>query len=261
MRASLKKCGRIVVKAGTSILTGEDDRISGKNLARVGSEILELIRQKKQPVLVSSGAIAFGMQAAGLKRRPQSMAPLQACAAIGQGKLMQAYEYFFSSRGVHAAQLLLTRDGLETPKRFLAARHTFEELFRMKAVPVVNENDTVATEEIAFGDNDVLSVQVAHVIHADLVILLSDVDGFTLTDGSRIREVSSEEEIDRELVKHLKDTRKEKTVGGMRAKLAAARTAMRLGLPLVIVNGHEDRVVQRTLAGEDLGTLFMKGKG
>ena len=126
----------------------------------------------------------------------------------------------------------------------------------MKALPIVNENDSVATEEIAFGDNDVLSVQISHLIHADLLIILSDVDGFYLKDKSRLRLVPSEEEIDKTLVHHLKDTKKERTVGGMRAKLRAARTAMRLGVPLMIVNGHEESIIQRAIAGEDVGTLF-----
>lgn len=221
-----------------------------------------MIQRKKEVVLVSSGAIAFGMEVAGTERRPKEMPRLQACAAIGQGKLMHAYEEFFSRRGLHTAQVLLTRDALESRKRFLAARQTMEELFRMHVLPIVNENDTVATEEIAFGDNDILSVHVAHLVHADLLIILSDVDGFYLTDSSRVREVRSEEKIERELAGHLKDRTREKTVGGMRAKLAAARAAMRLGVPLLIADGHREGVLTRMLAGEDLGTLFFpRGRG
>ena len=258
MRNLLKTRKRIVVKAGTSILTSSGGRISGKNLERLGSQLLEFMRQKKEIVLVSSGAIAYGMESAGFAKRPKEMPRLQACAAIGQGKLMYAYENFFSRHGVHTAQILLTRDGLETRSRFLAARQTLEELFKMKALPIVNENDTVATEEIAFGDNDILSVHVAHVIKADLLIILSDVDGFYLRDGSRIKEVASASEIDNVLVHHLRDAQKEKTVGGMRAKLKAARVAMGLGVPLLMVNGREERILQRALEGEDVGTLFGK---
>ncbi len=257
LRESITPSKRIVIKAGTSILTSAEGHISDKNLKRLGEMILGLERDKRQVVLVSSGAIAFGMEALHLKQRPKEMPRLQACAAIGQGRLMHAYEQFFSARGLKTAQLLLTRDGLEDRKRFLAARRTLNELFRMKALPIINENDTVATEEIAFGDNDILSVQVAHLVHADLLVLLSDVDGFYLKDGSRVRTVSSEEEIDRELVRHLKDSQKEKTVGGMKAKLQAARAAMHLGVSLVIVNGHEDNVVQKVLQGEDVGTIFL----
>lgn len=257
MRKRFKGCARIVVKAGTSILTSREGRISKRNLARLGTEILGLLKQKKEVVLVTSGAIAFGMEVAGAHRRPGKMARLQACAAVGQGKLMHAYEEFFSKRGVHTAQVLLTRDALETRERFLAARHTLSELFQMKALPIVNENDTVATEEIAFGDNDILSVHVARLVHADLLVILSDVDGFYLHGGSRVREVRSRAEIDGKLTAHLRDTAKEKTVGGMRAKLAAARVAMRFGIPLLIANGHEAGILGRILDGQDAGTFFV----
>lgn len=257
MRELLKQSQRVVVKAGTSILTSAEGHFSAKSMERLGRELVGLLRRKKEVVLVSSGAIALGMEAAGLKQRPKEMPRLQACAAIGQGKLMHAYEQFFLKRGIHTAQLLLTRDGLEDRVRFLRARQTLEELLRLKTLPIVNENDTIATEEIAFGDNDILSVHVAHLVRADLLIILSDVNGFYLKDGSRVRQVSNQKEIDGELVKHLKDERKEKTVGGMKAKLAAARTAMRLGLPLLLVNGHEEGILRLALAGDDVGTLFL----
>ncbi len=256
MRQQLKFSIRVVVKAGTSILTSEDGKISSRNLARLGGAVERVLKAGKQAVLVSSGAIAYGMQAMGFLKRPKEMARLQACAAIGQGKLMHAYEEFFLSKGLTTAQILLTRDGLEDRTRFLAARKTLEELFSLGVLAIVNENDTVATDEIAFGDNDILSVQVAHLVGADLLVILSDVDGFYLRDGSRIREVASEAEIDTELVKHLRDKRKEKTVGGMRAKLKAAKLAMRLGIPLLMVSGHEANSLERALAGEDVGTLF-----
>ena len=259
-RRSLFQSRRIVIKAGTSILTSHAGRISQKSLKNLGDEITRLRKETRQVVLVSSGAIAFGMQSMDWHERPKEMPRLQACAAVGQGKLMHAYEQFFSRRGIATAQILLTRDGLETRSRFLAARHTLDQLFRMKALPIINENDTVATEEIAFGDNDILSVQVAHLVHADLLVILSDVDGFFLRDGSRIRNVSSAAEIDQELVKHLVDVRKEKTVGGMRAKLRAARMAMRFGIPLMIVNGHKPGIITQALAGEDVGTLFSAAK-
>lgn len=256
MRNLLKSSQRIVIKAGTSILTGQGGKISQKNLEKLGNQVLELMKNKKQVVLVSSGAIAYGMESAGIRKRPKEMQRLQACAAIGQGKLMYDYEQFFSKSGIHTAQLLLTRDGLEDRERFLAARRTLKELFRMKALPIVNENDTVTTEEIAFGDNDILSVHVSHLVDADLLIILSDVDGFYLRDGSRIREVATAAEIDHELVRHLRDSSTEKTVGGMRAKLKAAKVAMGLGVPLLIVNGREEKVIEKAVQGEDVGTLF-----
>ncbi|OGW79055.1 MAG: glutamate 5-kinase [Omnitrophica bacterium GWA2_52_8] len=257
MREKLKNCQRIVVKAGTSILSDADGKISKVRIARLGRELLGLLGLKKQVVLVSSGAIACGMASFGLQKRPAEMRKLQACAAIGQGKLMHAYERFFSTRNIHTAQVLLTRDGLEARKRFLAARDTLEELLAMNALPIINENDTVATEEIAFGDNDILSVHAAHLISADLLILLSDVDGFYLTDGSRVREVDGLGEIDQNLVPHLNDVRKEKNVGGMKAKLEAAKVAMKLGIPLMLVSGGKNGILKDVIEGRDVGTLFV----
>jgi len=261
MLERIKFSKRVCIKAGTSMLTDKAGFFCSNLLDGLGQQILSLIQSGREVVLVSSGAIGLGMEIAGYKKRPREMAKLQACAAIGQGKLMHAYERFFSKKDVHTAQILLTRDGLEQRERFLRARCTMEALLRMKVIPIVNENDTVSTEEIGFGDNDNLSVHVAHLMRADLLILLSDVDGFYLRDGSRIRLVESKDEIDNELVKHIVDRKKEKNVGGMQAKLRAAGTAMKLGIPLLIVNGHDENVVQRALQGDDVGTLFLPGKG
>ncbi|MFH0984014.1 MAG: glutamate 5-kinase [Candidatus Omnitrophota bacterium] len=248
---------KIVIKIGTSILKTHGESFSHKEHARVCQEIFTLIRKGRRPVLVSSGAIALGMKSCGFKKRPKAMAELQACAAIGQGKLMHAYETFFAKKKVHTAQLLLTRDGLEDRKRFLCARNTLETLLKLSILPIVNENDTIAVEEIAFGDNDILSVHVAHLVGADLLINLSDAEGFLLKDGTRVREVTSEDEIDNKLMAHLADKKREETVGGMRAKLKAAQVAMRLGIPFMIVNGHNPKILQDIVDGKDVGTLFI----
>ncbi|HNX69444.1 MAG TPA: glutamate 5-kinase [Candidatus Omnitrophota bacterium] len=257
MSERLRYAKKIVIKIGTSILKTRAESFSFQEHTRVCREIYGLIQKGRQPVLVSSGAIALGMKTCGFKKRPKEMAELQACAAIGQDKLMHAYESFFSQKKVHTAQLLLTRDGLEDRKRFLCARNTLETLLRMNVLPIVNENDTVAVEEIAFGDNDILSVHVAHLVGADLLINLSDAEGFLLKDGTRVREVTSEDEIDNKLLMHLADTKREETVGGMRAKLKAARVAMRLGIPFMIVNGHKPDVLQDIIQDKDVGTLFI----
>ena len=248
---------KIVIKIGTSILKTRGESFSHKEHTRVCQEIHALIRKGRRPVLVSSGAIALGMKSCGLKKRPKEMAELQACAAIGQGKLMHAYESFFAKKKVHTAQLLLTRDGLEDRKRFLCARNTLETLLKRNILPIVNENDTVAVEEIAFGDNDILSVHVAHLVGADLLVNLSDAEGFLLKDGTRVREVTSEDEINNKLMMHLADKKREETVGGMRAKLKAAQVAMRLGIPFMIVNGHKPHILQEIINGKDVGTLFV----
>lgn len=248
---------KIVIKIGTSILRTCKESFSHKEHARVCGEIYGLIQKGRRPVLVSSGAIALGMKSCGFKKRPKEMAELQACAAIGQGKLMHAYESFFTKKKVHTAQLLLTRDGLEDRKRFLCARNTLETLLKLNILPIVNENDTIAVEEIAFGDNDILSVHAAHLVGADLLINLSDAEGFLLKDGTRVREVTSEDEIDHKLMLHLADQKREETVGGMRAKLKAARMAMRLGIPFMIVNGHKPHILKEIMSGKDVGTLFI----
>lgn len=246
---------RIVLKAGTSILSSPSGVFFREAITRLGKGILSLIRARREVVLVSSGAIAFGMQTLGLKHRPTELKKLQACAAIGQGKLMHAYEEFFSKQGIHTAQILLTRDALEARKRFLNAQHTFDQLFSLGILPIVNENDTVATEEITFGDNDLLSVWVAQLVEADLLIILSDVEGFYLKDGSRVRVVEGWRQIEK-LIPHLQDKRRENTVGGMKAKLAAARMAMQSGIPLLLVNGHDEKIFEKVIEGEDVGTLF-----
>lgn len=255
-RERLRAARRIVLKAGTSILTSKDGLFSRKAFTRLGKGILSLRRQQRETVLVSSGAIAFGMETLKLRHRPNELKKLQACAAIGQGKLMHQYEEFFSKEKIHTAQILLTRDGLENRERSLNIKHTMEELFSLRILPIVNENDTVATEEITFGDNDLLSVWVANLVDADLLIILSDVDGFYLQDGFRIRVFEKWEEIERTLFPHLRDMKKDRTIGGMKAKLEAARLAMRSGIPLLLVNGHKEGILERVVAGEDIGTLF-----
>lgn len=261
MPERIRRAQKIVIKIGTSILKTRGESFSAQEHARICGEIYALIKKGRQPVLVSSGAIALGMKSCGFKKRPKEMAELQACAAIGQGKLMHAYESFFAKKKIHTAQLLLTRDGLEDRKRFLCARNTLEALLKRNILPIVNENDTIAVEEIAFGDNDILSVHVAHLVGADLLINLSDAEGFLLKDGTRVREVSSEDEIDNKLLMHLSEKKREETVGGMAAKLKAARVAMRLGIPFMIVNGHKPRILQEILGGRDVGTLFISSGG
>ncbi len=257
MSRRFKASRRIVLKAGTSILTSRQGVFSGKAIERLGLGILSLARAKRETVLVSSGAIALGMQTLGLKARPKELKKLQACAAIGQGKLMHAYEDFFSKKKLHTAQILLTRDVLEVRSRSRNARHTFDQLFSLGILPIVNENDTVATDEITFGDNDFLSVWVANLVRADLLIILSDVDGFFLKDGSRISLVEGTRQIEK-LSSHLRDQKREHTVGGMKAKLEAARVAMSSGIPFLLVNGHEEGILEKVMAGKDVGTLFRR---
>ncbi len=256
MSEKIRNAKKIVIKIGTSILKTKTESFSEIEHVRVCGEIYSLIEQGKTSVVVSSGAIALGMRSLGIKKRPQKMQELQACAAVGQGRLIAAYEDFFTKKNIVTAQLLLTRDGLEDRKRFLCARGVLSSLMSYNVLPIVNENDTIAVEEIAFGDNDILSVHIAHLVGADLLINMSDAEGFLLRDGTRVREVTSEDEIDQKLLGHLRDSKREETVGGMRAKLKAARVAMRLGIPLMIVNGHTPNILKDIVEGKDVGTLF-----
>jgi glutamate 5-kinase len=251
---------RIVVKVGTSILTSKNGQFSKEQVERVSSEILDVLKEGCRAVLVSSGAIACGMDVIGMKVRPKELPGLQACAAIGQGKLMKIYEDFFSRRKFHTAQVLLTRDGIQEHARYLNARNTLNALLRMSVLPVVNENDTVATEEIRFGDNDTLSALVSSLVDADLLIILSDVDGFYVEGKNRLETVRSLAEIDGNLRSHVYKNERARTTGGMETKLEAARFAMQAGVPMIIASGREPGVLHRILSGEKLGTLFLAGE-
>jgi len=255
VKVSSVKKKRIVVKIGTSILSTDQGIFSKTAHARLCGQVLQLM-SKHEVVIVSSGAIALGMQATGRKKRPKEMNELQACAAIGQGKLMLAYETFFARRGRHTAQILLTRDDVGNKQRFNNASATLKTLLAEKILPIVNENDTVATEEIAFGDNDILSVHVASMVKADLLINLSNVNGFLLNDGARLREVRGLKSINAELRSHLGTKSGERTVGGMAAKLNAASEAMQLKIPFQIVDGKRSNVILNAVSGKDEGTTF-----
>lgn len=255
MRHQINKGKRWVIKIGTSSLTTAEGHFSARNLENIVSQAVMLLGQKIQVILVSSGAIALGMDALNRSKRPVMLPDLQACAAIGQGKLMKAYQEAFERSGYHVAQILLTQDGLQNRERYVNAKNTIQALLKMGAVPIVNENDTVATEEIRFGDNDILAAQVANLVEANLLIFLSDIDGLYLKDKTIIRQIQSEEEL-KEYTAHIHPKRSEKTAGGMKTKLSAAQMAMRSGIPIVLANGRDERVVERILKGEEVGSLF-----
>ena len=255
MRQMLSQSKRWVIKVGTSTLTTQDGHFSFHQLDKIISQVLVLLHRGVEVVLVSSGAIALGMETLKLAKRPKTLPHLQACAAIGQGKLMKAYETAFSERGFHTAQVLLTRDEFQDRRRYLNAKNTVESLLKMNIVPVVNENDTVATEEIKFGDNDMLAAQVANLAEADLLVFLSDIDGLYLKDRTLIRRIRSFGEL-KEYTRHIYPKRSEKTAGGMKAKLEAAQVAMRSGIPIVLANGRDEDVINRILTGEEVGSLF-----
>jgi glutamate 5-kinase len=264
--AGLAGMRRFVVKIGTSVLTDQAGRLSPERLHDLVEQVTAAAGEGRQPVVVSSGAIACGMAKLGLLRRPTALAQLQACAAIGQGELMQHYARMFERHGLLTAQVLLTQEDLADRARFRNAQQTLLTLLHHRVVPIVNENDTVAVEEITFGDNDRLAALVACAIAAQLLVILSDVDGL-LHNGRTLERVETlppaappEEEPVAELpaaTVRLWRPRGELTKGGMSSKLEAARIVGHSGIPMVIANGTRAQALTALLAGRPTGTLFV----
>jgi len=249
---------RIVIKVGSSVLTDESGLISQQKVKALVEQITFLVKKKKKEVvLVSSGAVACGMYRLGLTKRPSDLSMMQAAAATGQGALINTYETYFSKQGFHTGQMLLTLDSMHNRTRYLNARNTIHSLLELKVIPIVNENDTVSTEELRFGDNDNLSAQVTMLADADLLVILSDVDGFMMGKGKARHVLSSVKKIDSNLTDHIEGMKDGgRTVGGMHTKVAVGFTMMRLGVPVVIANGNTKNVVSAILEGDDVGTLF-----
>lgn len=261
LREKLKDKQRIVIKIGSSSLTHPDtgylDLIKLEILVR---EISDLRNQGKDVVLVSSGAIMVGSKTMGYDRKPVVLAEKQACAAIGQAKLMMIYQKLFAEYNQVASQILMTKNTILNDLNRNNARNTFQELLKMGAIPIVNENDTISTYEIEFGDNDTLSAVVAALIGADLLILLSDIDGLFTDDPHQnpdAKFIDVVEELDEELLLMGKETTGSKVgTGGMATKLTAARIAGMAGADMVIANGKDFHVIHKIVQGRKHGTLF-----
>lgn len=262
MREDLKNKKRIVVKIGSSSLhhleTGELNLLKIERLIRI---LTDLHSQGKEVILVSSGAIAVGRRVMERKNRPETVAQKQALAAIGQARLMMVYQKLFMEYNQKTAQVLLTKYSVMNSMNRINARNTFSELFKMDIIPVVNENDTVATNEIEFGDNDHLSAFVTALVDADLLILLSDIDGMYTDDPHRNPDatlISEIPEITAEYVRMGKNTSGSGVgTGGMAAKVDAARIATDAGADVVIANGEDVQNIMRVMDGEPIGTLFV----
>ena len=261
LRENLKNKKRIIIKIGSSSLMHKE---TGKlNLSKVEKLIRELVDLKnrgKDVALVSSGAIAVGRNALGMKERPDSVCRMQACASIGQARLMMTYQKIFAEYNQITGQILMTKYTILNPAARENAKNTFEELFSMGIIPVVNENDTVSTYEIHFGDNDSLSALVTSLTEGDLLILLSDIDGLYTDDPNVNKDaklITYIPEVTEELGKMAKDTSSSNVgTGGMSAKLSAARIATMAGADMVIANGEDVSIISRIVAGESVGTLF-----
>lgn len=266
-RDFLKDKKRIVVKIGSSSLmhseTGKLDLLKIERLVRA---LVDIKNSGKEVILVSSGAIAVGKTAIGLHERPDELPVKQACAAIGQAKLMMVYQKLFAEYGTNAAQVLLTKYTMLNPVTRTNAENTFKELLHIGAIPVVNENDTVSTYEIeqvqSFGDNDKLSALVASITEADLLILLSDIDGLYTDDPNKnpdARFINVVDKIDEQLMNMGKNSSGSSVgTGGMSAKLVAAQIATYSGTDMVITNGNDVTNISRIINGENTGTLFLQ---
>lgn len=246
----------IVVKVGTSTLTGGKESLDIDYMADLVRQLCQVADEGSKVVLVTSGAIRSGMAVLNLKPT-LSLAEKQAAAAVGQSLLMHTYRELFAHYGHHVGQVLLTRADVEDRERFRNARRTFQQLFRWSVIPIVNENDTVSTEEIQFGDNDMLAALTALVTDADMVILLSDVDGFfvKLQKGEPYL-VNEIRELDETICRSAGKSGKFGT-GGMISKLQAAEVLMNCGVLMVLANGRTENVILRIVNGEQVGTKFM----
>jgi glutamate 5-kinase len=256
-RADLARCRRVVVKVGSSLLAPPTGGVHAQRFAALARDIAQLMEQGHQVVLVSSGAVALGLRRLGVAQRPRSIPEKQAAAAVGQIDLCRRYQVAFQRRGLHVGQILLTHVGLSDRERFLNARHTLNQLIGARTVPIINENDSVSTEELRFGDNDHLSALVTNVAGAELLVLLTDIDAFydrppQEPGAQRIPEI---EDITPALLERTGPTVSGVGTGGMRSKLKAARTAAHFGAATVIADGRRSGILQRVLAGEDVGTL------
>jgi glutamate 5-kinase len=252
---------RIVIKIGTNLLTTREGALDTARIGLFAEELAGLRKKGHQVVIVSSGAIGAGMGKLGLASRPSSLRDKQALAAVGQPLLMNAYEHSFGGRGCAVAQVLLTRQDFDDRQRYLNARNTLLALLEFGVIPVINENDTVAVEEINFGDNDTLAAMVAAKIAADWLFLLTDVDGFYRGlpgKGELIRVVEKITPEIEECASCVSGSGK--GTGGMRTKLAAGKIAAMAGVKMVIASGREQRAVTRVLEGEAVGTLFLPGQ-
>ena len=265
IREILKDKKRIVIKIGSSSLTHpETGALNLTKLEVLVREISDLHNMGKDVIVVSSGAIAVGRRAAGLGHRPSETKEKQACAAIGQARLMMIYQKLFSEYNQLAAQILMTkRTVMDNLSRFNAL-NTFRELLKLGASPIVNENDTVSTYEMQFGDNDTLSAIVAALIDADLLLLLSDIDGLFTDDPNsnpNAELIHVVEKLDDHLLKMGKSTSTSDVgTGGMASKLTAAKLASAAGTDMVIANGEDFRNIHRVIEGQDCGTLFLSHK-
>ncbi|QDT51245.1 Glutamate 5-kinase 1 [Symmachiella dynata] len=258
-REVIETARTLVVKVGTSVLSREDDTLNLERLSALSEEIQRVRETGRRVVLVSSGAVGAGMGLLGLQQRPRDLPHLQAAAAVGQAHLIRHYDDCLKKHGCHAAQLLLTADDFDNRSRYLNVRNTILTLFENGAVPIVNENDTVSVDEIAFGDNDRLAALVTNLLHSPLLVILSTVDGLMdgPPDNPESKTIPLVKEWDDKLLQIATADRSKRGTGGMRAKLSAVKMATAVGENVIIANGTKSGTLMKVLAGEETGTLFL----
>ncbi len=260
--SKLKNAKRIVIKVGTSSLTYSTGRIHLRKIDLLTRTLADLCHEGREIVLVSSGAVGVGMGKLGFAEKPKTTREKQATSAIGQSELMSIYGKLFGEYGCDVAQVLLTKDVIESEQRRINATTTFNTLLEWGVIPIVNENDAISSEEIEFGDNDTLSAMVAKLIHADLLIILSDIDGLYSADpriNSDAKLIGEVDEVTDELFCIAGNSGSNRGTGGMNTKLIAAKSVMEAGINMVIANGEQPSVIYDILDGKQVGTLF-KGR-
>lgn len=260
---NLNESKKIVIKVGTSTLTYDTGFINLRRVEKLARTISDLRHSGKDVILVTSGAVGVGMGKLGIKERPTCIKERQAMSAVGQGELIGIYSKFFSEYGCTAAQVLLTRDIVELEVRRKNAVSTLDTLLKWGVIPIINENDTVSSDELEFGDNDTLSAIVATLTKADLLILLSDIDGLYDKDPHKNEDAKFIDEIDEiteELLSIAGGSGTSRGTGGMITKLTAAKTAISAGINMVIASGEEPEIIYDILDGKKVGTLFKAQK-
>ena len=256
-RKKLVSSRRVVVKIGSRVLVQRNGRPDIRRMAALVDGIAALHRAGREVIVVSSGAIASGLQALGMKKKPADLPTLQMAAAVGQSRLMAAYDRLFTRKKCLIGQVLLTHDDLEHRRRHLNARNTMLKLLEHGVIPIVNENDVVSVDEIKFGDNDALASRSAMLVEADLLVLLTTVNGFHATDAKgRRRRVPYLADVTSDTLAHTQGKGSVFSTGGMASKLTSAAEAARMGTTVVIASGRQDGILQKVVEGANVGTLI-----
>ncbi len=259
-RSDLPKCRRVVIKVGTSTITHSSGKLNVRRMERLCRILADLHNRGLEVLLVSSGAVGAGMGRLGFSKKPDNLPVRQALAAVGQALMMQMYEKLLGEYGCTVAQVLLTRVGFNDRERYLNLCNTVRTLLEMGIIPIFNENDTVAVEEIKFGDNDTLSALIACAADAELLIILSDIDGLYDRDpriDPEAKLIHQVQEISEDIRKNSGSKGSNMSSGGMKTKLAAADLVLPAGIPLVIANGSREEVIYQILEGQEVGTIFL----